>query len=113
MELENKLPELRDCDGMVRITPTIRLNMCGESRQYANFTTRIDMETTHILKGCDRETYEASGVFKMCNVNKTLDLLPSNYRENTWIAGMMRDENIIGGCLWVLVVAYIRVGGGR
>ena len=81
---------------MVRVTPNLRLNMCGESRQYANFSAKVAMTTVHILKGCDRETYEASGVFKMCNVNKTLDLLPSSYRDQTWMAGALNDKNIVG-----------------
>ncbi|XP_028393758.1 calsyntenin-1-like [Dendronephthya gigantea] len=96
MELENKSPELNGCDGMVRITPNIRLNMCGESRQYANFSARVELETAHVLKGCDRETYEASGIFKMCNVNRTMDLLPANYREETWLGRTMRDDFVIG-----------------
>ena len=98
MEPEEKSPHFKDCDGMIRVMPNIRLNMCGESRQYANFSAKIAMETDHILKGCDRETYEASGVFKMCNVNKTLDLLPSSHRDQTWMAGIMNDENIVGRC---------------
>lgn len=104
MELENKSPQLNGCDGMVHITPTIRLNMCGESRQYANFSARVELETAHVLKGCDRDTYEASGVFKMCNVNKTMDLLPASYRDETWLAGVLKDDYVIGGCL-------SRVGG--
>jgi hypothetical protein len=84
---------------MIRVTPSIRLNMCGESRQYANFSAKVAMDTDHILKGCDRETYEASGVFRMCNVNKTVDLLPSSNPDQTWMAGILSDENIIGGCL--------------
>lgn len=96
MEPEKKSVVLKDCDGMVRVTPDIRLNMCGESRQYANFTAQVVMQTKHILKGCDRETYEASGVFRLCNVNKTMDLLPSVYLNQTWMAGILSDDNIVG-----------------
>ena len=98
-ELKDKAPVLKNCDGMVRVTPSLRLNTCGESRQYANFSAEVTMTTAHVLKGCDRETYDASGVFKMCNVNKTLDLLPSSYRDQTWMAGVLSDKNIDGRSL--------------
>lgn len=88
-----RTPKLKNCDGLLKLTPQIRLNRCGESRQYANYTARVSMQTLHILKGCDRETYEASGVFKMCKVNKTIDLLPAAKRNHKWMAALLTAED--------------------
>ena len=95
-DLEEKLPRLKGCDGLLHVAPQIRLNGCGESRLYANFTASVTMETAHVLKGCDRETYEASGVFKLCNVNKTIDLLPSAKEGHKWMAALLANDNIEG-----------------
>ena len=75
----------------------MRLNSCGESREYADYTASVTMETAHILKGCDRETYEASGIFKMCNVNKTIDLLPSGKQGHPWMSAILTEDDEIEG----------------
>ena len=72
------------------MAPTIQLNNCVKNGGPSNFSATVQMETG-AGKGCDRETFEASGMFAICGAGNVVDLLPRPGLDREWTKDLKHD----------------------
>ncbi|XP_072100891.1 calsyntenin-1 isoform X3 [Mobula birostris] len=77
--------------GNLALFPSMNLETCDEPVTFIK--TTIELETNHIGKGCDRDTYSEKSLHKLCGVTSgTVDLLPSPSSSTNWTVGLPTDN---------------------
>ncbi|XP_072888341.1 calsyntenin-1 isoform X3 [Hemitrygon akajei] len=77
--------------GSLALFPSMHLETCDEPVTFIK--TTIELETNHIGKGCDRDTYSEKSLHKLCGVTSgTVDLLPSPSSSTNWTVGLPTDN---------------------
>ncbi|XP_027026098.1 calsyntenin-1 isoform X2 [Tachysurus fulvidraco] len=87
----NKRIEYEPGTGSVALFPSIRLETCEEP--ITSIQASIELETNHIGKGCDRDTYSEKSLHRLCGASSgTVELLPSPSSAANWTAGLPTDN---------------------
>uniref|UniRef100_A0A8C9FLG8 Calsyntenin 2 n=1 Tax=Pavo cristatus TaxID=9049 RepID=A0A8C9FLG8_PAVCR len=90
----NKRIEYKPGSGSIPLFPSIHLETCDGP--VSSTHTTIELQTNHIGKGCDRETYSEKSLQKLCGASSgAIDLLPSPSATTNWTAGLLMDNNDI------------------
>ncbi|XP_039698222.1 calsyntenin-1 isoform X4 [Pteropus medius] len=77
--------------GALALFPDIRLETCDES--VASVQVTVELETSHIGKGCDRDTYSEKSLHRLCGAaSGTAELLPSPSSSANWTVGLPTDN---------------------
>ncbi|XP_041124681.1 calsyntenin-3-like isoform X2 [Polyodon spathula] len=73
--------------GSVSLLPSMHLETCDEP--VWNIQATIELQTNHIGKGCDRDSYSDRSVRRLCGaVRGEVDLLPPPSLSTNWTAGL-------------------------
>ncbi|XP_014725738.1 PREDICTED: calsyntenin-2 [Sturnus vulgaris] len=90
----NKRIEYRPGSGSIPLFPSIHLETCDGP--VSSIHSTIELQTSYIGKGCDRETYSEKSLQKLCGASSgAIDLLPSPSTTTNWTAGLLMDNNDI------------------
>ncbi|KAM7043973.1 calsyntenin-2 isoform 2-T2 [Acridotheres tristis] len=90
----NKRIEYRPGSGSIPLFPSIHLETCDGP--VSSIHSTIELQTSYIGKGCDRETYSEKSLQKLCGASSgAIDLLPSPSTTANWTAGLLMDSNDI------------------
>ncbi|XP_067873061.1 calsyntenin-1 isoform X4 [Heterodontus francisci] len=77
--------------GSLALFPSMHLETCDEP--ITSIQTAIELETSHIGKGCDRDTYSEKSLHRLCGAaSGTIDLLPSPSSNTNWTVGLPTDN---------------------
>ncbi|XP_030393806.1 calsyntenin-1 isoform X4 [Gopherus evgoodei] len=77
--------------GSLALFPNIHLETCDEP--ITSIQATVELETTHIGKGCDRDTYSEKSLHRLCGVSSgTAELLPSPSSTANWTVGLPTDN---------------------
>ncbi|XP_075406840.1 calsyntenin-1 isoform X2 [Tenrec ecaudatus] len=77
--------------GALALFPSIRLETCDEP--IASVQATVELETSHIGKGCDRDTYSEKSLHRLCGAAPgPAELLPSPSSALNWTAGLPTDN---------------------
>ncbi|XP_038678049.1 calsyntenin-1 isoform X4 [Scyliorhinus canicula] len=77
--------------GSLALFPAMRLETCDEP--ITSIQTVVELETSHIGKGCDRDTYSEKSLHRLCGAaSGTIDLLPSPSSNTNWTVGLPTDN---------------------
>uniref|UniRef100_A0A1A7XKA9 Calsyntenin 2 n=1 Tax=Iconisemion striatum TaxID=60296 RepID=A0A1A7XKA9_9TELE len=69
----------------------MQLETCGEPLSLVR--TTVELQTSHIGKGCDRETYSEKSLQKLCGASSgSTDLLPAPSTATNWTAALVTDS---------------------
>eukprot|EP00058_Branchiostoma_floridae_P005053 XP_002590541.1 hypothetical protein BRAFLDRAFT_86219 [Branchiostoma floridae] len=83
--------EYEPFSGTKALLPKVYLETCGE--EVSDITTTFTLETSHIGKGCDRDTYSSSSLLKLCGASQgSIDLLPAPGLGSEWTQNLPTDE---------------------
>lgn len=77
--------------GALAVFPSIHLETCDEP--VASVQATVELETSHIGKGCDRDTYSEKSLHRLCGAAAgTSELLPSPSSSFNWTVGLPTDN---------------------
>ena len=77
--------------GSLALFPSMRLETCDEPITSVQAT--VELETNHIGKGCDRDTYSEKSIHRLCGAaSGTAELLPSPSSAANWTIGLPTDN---------------------
>lgn len=77
--------------GSLALFPSIHLETCDEP--ITSIQATIELETNHIGKGCDRDTYSEKSLHRLCGVSSgTAELLPPPSSTANWTVGLPTDN---------------------
>ncbi|XP_035881168.1 calsyntenin-1 isoform X2 [Phyllostomus discolor] len=77
--------------GALALFPSLRLETCAEP--VASVQATVELETSHIGKGCDRDTYSEKSLHRLCGAAAgTAELLPSPSGSLNWTVGLPTDN---------------------
>ncbi|XP_078413927.1 calsyntenin-1 isoform X2 [Cetorhinus maximus] len=77
--------------GSLALFPSMHLETCDEP--ITSIQTVVELETSHIGKGCDRDTYSEKSLHRLCGAaSGTIDLLPSPSSNTNWTVGLPTDN---------------------
>ncbi|XP_023602124.1 calsyntenin-1 isoform X3 [Myotis lucifugus] len=77
--------------GALALFPNAHLETCDES--VASVQVTVELETSHIGKGCDRDTYSEKSLHRLCGAaSGTAELLPSPSGSLNWTLGLPTDN---------------------
>jgi len=77
--------------GTLALFPNVHLETCDES--VASVQATVELETGHIGKGCDRDTYSEKSLHQLCGAaSGTAELLPSPSGSLNWTVGLPTDN---------------------
>ncbi|EHH49525.1 hypothetical protein EGM_00197 [Macaca fascicularis] len=77
--------------GALAVFPNIHLETCDEP--VASVQATVELETSHIGKGCDRDTYSEKSLHRLCGAAAgTAELLPSPSGSLNWTVGLPTDN---------------------
>ncbi|XP_045715211.1 calsyntenin-1 isoform X3 [Phyllostomus hastatus] len=77
--------------GALALFPNLRLETCAEP--VASVQATVELETSHIGKGCDRDTYSEKSLHRLCGAEAgTAELLPSPSGSLNWTVGLPTDN---------------------
>ncbi|XP_044851942.1 calsyntenin-1 isoform X4 [Mauremys mutica] len=77
--------------GSLALFPSIHLETCDEP--VTSIQATIELETNHIGKGCDRDTYSEKSLHRLCGVSSgTAELLPPPSSTANWTVGLPTDN---------------------
>ncbi|XP_054997383.1 LOW QUALITY PROTEIN: calsyntenin-3 [Sorex araneus] len=83
----NKRIEYAPGAGSLALFPGIRLETCDEPLW--NIQASIELQTSHVAKGCDRDNYSERALRKLCGAAPgEVDLLPMPGPNANWTAGL-------------------------
>ncbi|EPY89777.1 calsyntenin-3 isoform 1 [Camelus ferus] len=83
----NKRIEYAPGAGSLALFPGIRLETCDEPLW--NIQAAIELQTSHVAKGCDRDNYSERALRKLCGAAPgEVDLLPMPGPNANWTAGL-------------------------
>uniref|UniRef100_A0A8C2Z155 Calsyntenin-1 n=1 Tax=Cyclopterus lumpus TaxID=8103 RepID=A0A8C2Z155_CYCLU len=87
----NKRIEYEPGTGSLALFPSMHLETCDEP--ITSIRAIIDLETNHIGKGCDRDTYSEKSLHKLCGASSgTVELLPAPSSSANWTVGLPTDN---------------------
>ncbi|KAL8198343.1 UNVERIFIED_CONTAM: Calsyntenin-1 [Gekko kuhli] len=87
----SKRMEYEPGTGSLALFPNIHLETCDEPVTSVQAT--IELETNHIGKGCDRDTYSEKSLHRLCGASSgTAELLPPPSNTANWTAGLPTDN---------------------
>ncbi|KAL7849232.1 hypothetical protein SRHO_G00208550 [Serrasalmus rhombeus] len=76
--------------GSKQLFPKMHLETCEGA--VSSVQTTVELQTRHIGKGCDRETYSEKSLQKLCGASSgSTDLLPAPSAAFNWTASLMTD----------------------
>ncbi|XP_054993584.1 calsyntenin-1 isoform X2 [Sorex araneus] len=77
--------------GALTLFPNLHLETCGEP--VASVRATLELETGHIGKGCDRDTYSEKSLHQLCGAaSGTTELLPAPSSTANWTLGLPTDN---------------------
>ncbi|OWK08224.1 hypothetical protein Celaphus_00010974 [Cervus elaphus hippelaphus] len=72
---------------------TVTAYDCGKKRAAEDVLVVVELETSHIGKGCDRDTYSEKSLHRLCGAaSGTAELLPSPGGSWNWTIGLPTDN---------------------
>ncbi|CAH1775011.1 unnamed protein product [Owenia fusiformis] len=78
--------------GVTPLFPQTSLNLCGQTCEKQNVKALLRLQTRHIGKGCDRDTYSIQSQRKLCGASDgVVDLLPSP-QMSPWKVSLPSDD---------------------
>ncbi|XP_019743556.1 calsyntenin-1 isoform X4 [Hippocampus comes] len=87
----NKRIEYEPGTGSLALFPSMHLETCDEP--ITSIRATIELETNHIGKGCDRDTYSEKSLHKLCGASSgAVELLPSPGSSANWTIGLPTDN---------------------
>uniref|UniRef100_A0A672M8Y2 Calsyntenin-1-like n=1 Tax=Sinocyclocheilus grahami TaxID=75366 RepID=A0A672M8Y2_SINGR len=87
----NKRIEYEPGTGSLALFPSMHLETCEEP--ITSIQASIMLETNHIGKGCDRDTYSEKSLHKLCGASAgTVELLPAPGNSANWTVGLPTDN---------------------
>ncbi|XP_020785142.1 calsyntenin-1 [Boleophthalmus pectinirostris] len=87
----NKRIEYEPGTGSLALFPSMHLETCDEP--ITSIRATIELETNHIGKGCDRDTYSEKSLHKLCGATSgTVELLPAPSSSANWTVGLPTDN---------------------
>nr|XP_029520447.1 calsyntenin-1 isoform X2 [Oncorhynchus nerka] len=87
----NKRIEYEPGTGSLALFPSMHLETCEEP--ITSIQANIELETNHIGKGCDRDTYSEKSLHKLCGASAgTVELLPAPSSSANWTVGLPTDN---------------------
>uniref|UniRef100_A0A6Q2YDU9 Calsyntenin-1 n=1 Tax=Esox lucius TaxID=8010 RepID=A0A6Q2YDU9_ESOLU len=87
----NKRIEYEPGTGSLALFPSMHLDTCEEP--ITSIQANIELETSHIGKGCDRDTYSEKSLHKLCGASTdTVELLPAPSSSANWTVGLPTDN---------------------
>lgn len=87
----NKRIEYEPGTGSLALFPSMHLETCDEP--ITSIRATIELETNHIGKGCDRDTYSEKSLHKLCGASSgTVELLPGPSSSANWTVGLPTDN---------------------
>ncbi|KAM8829972.1 calsyntenin-1 isoform 4-T4 [Synchiropus picturatus] len=87
----NKRIEYEPGTGSLALFPSVHLETCDEP--ITSIRANIELETNHIGKGCDRDTYSEKSLHKLCGASSgTVELLPAPSTSANWTVGLPTDN---------------------
>ncbi|KAM5322710.1 calsyntenin-1 isoform 3-T3 [Glossophaga mutica] len=77
--------------GALALFPSLHLETCDEP--VVSVQATVELETSHIGKGCDRDTYSEKSLHRLCGAAAgTAELLPSPSGPLNWTVGLPTDN---------------------
>uniref|UniRef100_A0A8C6SW70 Calsyntenin-2 n=1 Tax=Neogobius melanostomus TaxID=47308 RepID=A0A8C6SW70_9GOBI len=77
--------------GSRQLFPKMHLEMCGGP--LSGVKAMVELQTNHIGKGCDRETYSEKSLQKLCGAaSGSTDILPAPSPSSNWTASLLTDS---------------------
>ncbi|XP_070812064.1 calsyntenin-1 isoform X1 [Pituophis catenifer annectens] len=87
----SKRMEYEPGTGALSLFPNIHLETCDEPITSVQAT--VELETNHIGKGCDRDTYSEKSLHRLCGASSdTAELLPSPSNAANWTINLPTDN---------------------
>ncbi|XP_018083165.1 calsyntenin-1 isoform X2 [Xenopus laevis] len=87
----NKRIEYEPGSGSLSLFPGIHLEICDEP--ITSIKAHVQLETSHIGKGCDRDTYSEKSIHKLCGSSSdVVELLPTPSITTNWTLGLPTDN---------------------
>ncbi|XP_029103718.1 calsyntenin-1 isoform X2 [Scleropages formosus] len=87
----NKRMEYEPGTGSLALFPSMHLETCEEP--ITSIQARVELETSHIGKGCDRDTYSEKSLHRLCGATSgTAELLPAPSSSAHWTASLPTDN---------------------
>nr|XP_015216408.1 PREDICTED: calsyntenin-2 [Lepisosteus oculatus] len=87
----NKRIEYEPGTGSRQLFPKMHLETCDGP--VSSVRTTVELQTNHIGKGCDRETYSEKSLQKLCGASSgSTDLLPAPGAATNWTATLLTDS---------------------
>lgn len=79
--------------GREDLFPDAELELCDVPCTVRNVEAKLSLATSHIGKGCDRDTYSVQSQRKLCGASmESIDLLPSPGLGSEWTKSLPTDE---------------------
>uniref|UniRef100_H3C4T1 Calsyntenin-1 n=1 Tax=Tetraodon nigroviridis TaxID=99883 RepID=H3C4T1_TETNG len=77
--------------GSLGLFPSVHLETCDEP--ITSIQANVELETSHIGKGCDRDTYSEKSLHTLCGASSgTVELLPAPSSSANWTVGLPTDN---------------------
>ncbi|XP_075459695.1 calsyntenin-1 isoform X2 [Ascaphus truei] len=77
--------------GSLALFPGMHLSTCDEP--ITSIEVNVQLETSHIGKGCDRDTYSEKSIHRLCGASSsTAELLPPPSSTANWTVGLPTDN---------------------
>uniref|UniRef100_A0A1A8E8V7 Calsyntenin-2 n=1 Tax=Nothobranchius kadleci TaxID=1051664 RepID=A0A1A8E8V7_NOTKA len=87
----NKRVDYEPGTGSKQLFPKMHLETCGGP--LSGMKVMLELQTNHIGKGCDRETYSEKSLQKLCGAaSGSTDLLPAPSPSTNWTASLLTDS---------------------
>ncbi|XP_040182336.1 calsyntenin-1 isoform X3 [Rana temporaria] len=87
----SKRVEYEPGTGSLALFPGMHLETCDEP--ITSIQATVQLETSHIGKGCDRDTYSEKSIHRLCGTTaNTVELLPSPSSATNWTVGLSTDN---------------------
>ncbi|XP_014887130.1 calsyntenin-2-like isoform X2 [Poecilia latipinna] len=87
----NKRVDYEPGTGSKQLFPKMHLETCGGP--LSGVKAMVELQTNHIGKGCDRETYSEKSLQKLCGAaSGSTDLLPAPSPATNWTASLLTDS---------------------
>ncbi|KAG5847540.1 hypothetical protein ANANG_G00127160 [Anguilla anguilla] len=87
----NKRVDYDPGTGSKQLFPKMHLETCDSPLSSVRAT--VELQTSHIGKGCDRETYSEKSLQKLCGAESgSTDLLPAPSASTNWTASLLTDS---------------------
>ncbi|TRY95495.1 hypothetical protein DNTS_026153, partial [Danionella cerebrum] len=87
----NKRMDYEPGTGSKQLFPKMHLETCDGP--LSSVRAMVELQTSHIGKGCDRETYSEKSLQKLCGAaSGSTDLLPAPSASTNWTASLLTDS---------------------